>query len=196
MSTSDPPWITPLVKYLLRKKKRAADKDHVHKAEDLSSKFYKLIGENRKNCGKNGAQGSLHWWRKKITLRKQKPRAILEMNFLLVLHCNDYFGDLCNDENYVKPVPLEVIVETHPPPELQEFDVIIALSKIKKTATGPYGLPSWVWRDNCTTLAPVVTALWNKSVFSYTWSTAWKEANINPLLKVDTPVQHSDFQAN
>ena len=130
MSSSDPPWITPLVKYLLRRKKRAADKGHVHKAEDLSSKVYKLIGENRKNCGKNGAQGSLHWWRKKITLRKQKPRAILKMNFLLVLHCNDYFGDLCNDENYVKPVPLEVIVETHPPPELQEFDVIIALSKI------------------------------------------------------------------
>ena len=29
--------------------------------------------------------------------------------------------------------------ETHPPPELQEFDVMVALSKIKKTATGPDG---------------------------------------------------------
>ena len=56
--------------------------------------------------------------------------------------------------------------ETHPPPELQEFDVMVALSKIKKTATGPDGLPFWVWRDNCTTLAPVVTALWNKSLSS------------------------------
>ena len=66
MSSRDPPWITPLVKYLLRKTKRAADKGHVHKAEDLSLKFHKLIGENRKKCGRNGAQGSLHWWRRDV----------------------------------------------------------------------------------------------------------------------------------
>ena len=64
--------------------------------------------------------------------------------------------------------------------------MMVALSKYKKTATGPDGLPFWVWRDNCTTLAPVVTALWNKSLSSYTRPTAWKEANINPLPKVDT----------
>ena len=59
MSSHDPPWITPLVKYLLRKKKRAADRAAV----------YKLIG---KNGGRNGAEGSLHWWRRvdKITLRE------------------------------------------------------------------------------------------------------------------------------
>ena len=76
----------------------------------------------------------------------------------------------------------------------QEFDVMMALFKIKKTATGPDGLPFWVWRDNCTTLAPVVTALWNKSLSSYTWPTAWKGANINPLPKVATPVQYSVFR--
>ena len=36
MSASDHSLITPLVKYLLRKKKRAADKGHIHKVEDLS----------------------------------------------------------------------------------------------------------------------------------------------------------------
>ena len=130
MSSRDPPWITPLVKYLLRKKKRAGDKGDVHKVGDLSSKVYKLIGENRKNWGKNGAQGSLHWWRRvdNITLRKQKSHPYLENEFLVGL--NDYFGDLCNDENYVKPVPLEVNPETNPPPKLQEFDVMLALSRI------------------------------------------------------------------
>ena len=84
MSSCDPPWITPLVKYLLRKKKRVADRGHTHKAEDLSSKVYKLIGENRKNLGRNGAPGSLHWWRRvdKITLRKEKPHSYLEHEFL------------------------------------------------------------------------------------------------------------------
>ena len=169
MSSRDPPWITPPFKYLLRKKKRATDNGHVHKVEDLSSKVYKLIGENRKNRGRSGAQGSLPWWRRvdEITLRKQQSQPYLENEFLAGL--NDYFGDLCNDENYVKPVPLEVNPETHPPPELQEFAVMMALSKLKKPAIGPDGLPFWVWRDNCTTLGPVVNALWNKSLSSYTW---------------------------
>ncbi|KAK2550344.1 hypothetical protein P5673_029044 [Acropora cervicornis] len=115
MSSRDPLWITSLVKYLLTKKEIAAEKGHVHKVEDLSSKVFKLIGENRKN------------W---------------EKEFLAGL--NDYFGDLCNDENYVKPVPLRVNPETHPPPELQDFDVMTASSKLKKTAIGPDGLPFWV----------------------------------------------------
>ena len=38
-----------------------------------------------------------------------------------------------------------------------------------------------------------MTALWNKPMSSYTWPTAWKEAKINPLLNVDTPVQYLDF---
>ena len=69
----------------------------------------------------------------KITLRKQKSQPYLENKFLACLY--DYFGDLCNDENYVKSVPLEVNPKTHPPPELQEFDVMVALSKIKKKKT-------------------------------------------------------------
>ena len=76
MSSSDPPWITPPFKYLLRKKTRATDNGHVHKVGDLSSKVYKLIGENRKNWGRSGAQGSLRWWRRvdEITLRKLKSQ--------------------------------------------------------------------------------------------------------------------------
>ena len=39
-------------------------------------------------------------------------------------------------------MPLEVNPETHPPPRLKEFDVMMALFKIrKKTTTGLDGLP-------------------------------------------------------
>ena len=81
MSSRYPPWITALVKYLLRKKKRAAGRAAV----------CKLIG---KNWGRNGAEGSSHWWRRadKITLRKQKSQPYLENEFLAGLY--DYFGDL------------------------------------------------------------------------------------------------------
>ena len=66
------------------------------------------------------------------------------------------------------------------------------LSKIKKTASGPDGIPYWVWRDNALLLAPVVTFIWNLFLYSYTWPEAWKESNISPLSKVDIPSQHQD----
>ena len=72
--------------------------------------------------------------------------------------------------------------------------VMLALSKIKKTASEPDNILYWVWRDNALLLAPVVTFIWNLSLCSYTWPEAWKESNISPLPKVDTPSQHQKFR--
>ena len=128
----------------------------------------------------------------KITLRKQKSQPYLENEFLAGLY--DYFGDLCNDENYVKPVPLEVNPKTHPPPELQEFDVMMALSKIKKKTLlalmGCHlGLEGQLHNPSSCGDCSVqqVSVLLDRP-------TAWKEPNINPCPKVDTPVQYSDFR--
>ena len=40
----------------------------------------------------------------------------------------------------------------------------------------------------------MVTTLWSKFLSSYTWPTAWKGVNINPLPKVANPVQYSGFR--
>ena len=95
--------------------------------------------------------------------------------------------------NYVKPVPLEVNTETHPPPELQEFKVILALFRIQKQL-----LPLLVTILGQERQLPKPSfsgdALWNKSLSSQTCSTGWKEANINSLPKVDIPLQHPNFR--
>ena len=39
----------------------------------------------------------------------------------------------------------------------------------------------------------MVTFIWNLSLCSYTWPKAWKECNVSPPPKVDTPLQHQDF---
>ena len=70
----------------------------------------------------------------------------------------------------------------------------MSLASIKKTALGPDEIPYWVWRDYAAELTPVVLYLWNLSLCSQTWPCAWKEANIDPLPKVDIPVQDSDYR--
>ena len=71
---------------------------------------------------------------------------------------------------------------------MSSTQVFNALSKIKKTVTGPDGLPFWAWEENVVVLIPVIKIIWNLSLTIQTWPNAWKEANVIPLPKVDTPV--------
>ena len=82
-----------------------------------------------------------------ITLRKLQSLPFLDKEFLANL--NNFFGDLCFDDQYSEPTPLVIDYETHPPPMLREHDVLLALAKIKKTASGPGCIPYWMWKNNC-----------------------------------------------
>lgn len=47
LSTRDPPWVTPLVKFLIKKRSRAATSGNTSKIKEFSTKISKLIAENR-----------------------------------------------------------------------------------------------------------------------------------------------------
>ena len=68
------------------------------------------------------------------------------------------------------------------------------LVDVKKTATGPDNLPYWIWKDCAELLTPVVTHVWNLSLSTHTWPDSWKRANVNPLPKVDMPLEDSDYR--
>ena len=53
---------------------------------------------------------------------------------------------------------------------------------------------SRVWKENAAILAPAVQAIWNLSLSTQRWPSAWKQANVYPLPKVDIPVQPQDFR--
>ena len=94
-----------------------------------------------------------------ISLQKRKPQLVLNVNFLEGL--NDFFGNLCHDSEYVEPDYVDIDPGTVIAPVLDEYQVMLALSKIKKSARGPDGIPHWVWKTNADILAPVISAIWN-----------------------------------
>ncbi|XP_022783347.1 uncharacterized protein LOC111324117 [Stylophora pistillata] len=124
-------------------------------------------------------------------MRKDKSSCEPDKDFIIGL--NDYFGDICFDREYSEPVPAEIDANT-PAPQLSIFQVFIALSRIKHTATGPDGIPFRIWKDYVEIFTPVIVNLWNMSLARQIWPSRWKEANINPLPKVKTPVEYADFR--
>ena len=97
------------------------------------------------------------------------------------------------DNNYVRPTPIP-IVHNMPLPQLSLAQVYHTLSRIKRTATGPDGIPFLVWKEHAAIFTPVIEALWNRSLATQSWPKRWKEANINPLPKVDVPTEYANFR--
>lgn len=53
-------------------------------------------------------------------------------------------------------------------PVLNEYQVILALSKMKKSAPDPDGILHWVWKEHADIIAPVITAIWKLSLKKHT----------------------------
>ena len=86
--------------------------------------------------------------------------------------------------NYIAPVDVVVGSEIEVP-EIPERLVWESLSNITRTATGPDGIPFWVWKEHVEILTPIVSDIWNLSLRTHTWPMSWKRSNINPRPKVD-----------
>ena len=77
--------------------------------------------------------------------------------------------------------------------KFDKFELFVALSNAKRTATGPDEIPFWIWKDYADVFAPVITTIWNDSLRNSEWPTSWREANVQPLPKVETPIECSHF---
>ena len=126
-----------------------------------------------------------------MMLRRKKSSCNLDQQSIPWL--NDYFGELCFDRNYAKPILAETDFNI-PVPHLPAAQVFRALSTTKRTTTGPDGIPFWVWKDLAAIFTPVIDTLWNMSLAQQSWPSCWKEVNINPLAKVDILEAYADFR--
>ena len=171
---------------MLKNRSKAASRGKEAKTKELTVRISGIIAENRKNWGKSDTRGSQNWWRKVDNI------SVLDNSFLEGL--NNYFGHLCCNSEYVEPAMVQLDPGSATTPTLDEYQVMLVLSKIKKSAARPDGIHHWVWKDNAQQLAPVITAVWNLSLRRHTWPLAWKQANINPLPKLDTPIEYQDFR--
>ena len=69
-----------------------------------------------------------------------------------------------------------------------------ALTKLKRTVTGPDNIAFWIWKDHAEPSTPVITQVWDLSLSTHSWLGSWKRASIKPLRKVDFPKADSDYR--
>ena len=191
MSSRDPSWMTPLVKCMLRTKSKLSI-NCGERLKTLNHRISEVICENRKNP--RTLTGSRDWWKQvDSTSQRRTNHTHICLDDESLNQLNDYFGELCYDDVYERPA--DVVVPEHVTvPEISERQIWENLRKLKRTATGPDEIPSWMWREHAELLTPVIAHIWNLSLATQTWPKSWKRAHINPLPKVDVPLENSDFR--
>ena len=143
MSSRDPPFMSPLVKHLLKRRQallRKGGQKQNPNVTILQERINKLIRENQLQAVKHESnkhdKGTRSWWStiNSITGRKSissitDPASI-----------NEYFGKINTDPDYSPPEMLNIPEGTRVP-SFTVHEVTQALINIKRTSSGPDDLP-------------------------------------------------------
>ena len=181
-SSRSSPYMTPLIKYLCRKRNKHIKKRHKY---DLQERLNNLIRKNQAQSirqeNRKYETGSKKLWDTvhQITGRKRGTQ-----NFLSILSpsaINQYFKEINTDPAYSIPQRIPMPPGTRIP-ALEVYTIQRFLTRQKRTAPGPGGLPHWMWRDFSHLLVPVITTLFNRS-FEQFVPCHWKLANVTPIPK-------------
>ena len=185
-SSRDPPFMSPLVKHLLKQRKRAIQKSDSESHARLQDQINKLIRENQLNAvkqeNKNQKTGSKQWWSNvnSITGRNNRSRSVSAA--FDPSEINVYFQSINSDPQYAAPEPVEIPDGTRVP-SLSINTTLHLLQNLKRTASGPDDLPYWFWKEFAFELAPTITNIFNTSLKLSKVPKMWKHANVLPVPK-------------
>ena len=185
VSSRDPPFLSPIVKHLLKLRKNAVNKRDNECSHRLQEKINKLIRVNQlkavKQENKIRDRGSKRWWSlvNKITGRGNSEVPLSHIDPKVI---NEHFQTINTDPDYVAPQPLHIPDGTRVP-ELSVYSVCKLLLKQKRTTSGPDELPYWFWNTYAYDIAPVITTIFNTSIKLGIVPDEWKLANLLPIPK-------------
>lgn len=191
ITNCDPPFITPEIKSLLRKKNELMRSNKIEQASAIGLKVGKLIARrNSSKLAHISAGGSSMWDEvRKLTANTKHcslPTSISAQSL------NTYYASVSTDPCYLPPA--SKLSALHPDDPITEFAVFKLLDKLQSTASGPDDLPFWFLRTAAPIITRSLTYLINLSLNSSSVPTQWKAAVIHPIPKISSPLEPSHMR--
>ena len=198
ITTSDPPFVTPVVKRMLRKKNALMRSGKVEKAAALSKKIGDAIKKHNTAEFSNVdvLSDSKNIWAK-VRQLTGRSKATIDENLNSVVTAdllNKHYACISTDDEYKAP-RYKRTVNTQSVSELvTEWRVFKMLEALRPTATGLDGLPSWFLKVGAPFFAAPIADMFNLSLSSSTVPKQWKAASITPVPKIPKPLTPSDYR--
>ena len=180
MSSRDPPYMSPLLKYLLRKKHRMCPGPQMR---EINARIHTEMLNSLRRKGLR--KGSKNWWDQVnyVAGRGRTPQLPFEFDCEGI---NKAFCDIATtDETFVHKLSQSKAVL-----EVSLHPVYIGLRSLKQTATGCDGISVKFLREFAHILADHVHYLFNLSLECRTVPSIWNSANVVPLAKTSPNSMH------
>ena len=160
MSSRDPSWITPKIKWLINKKKLAVRKKQYAKEEQ----YDKRIKTARIKALRQ--HGSKAWWDSidTMTHRKHERKKLVDQAFTPAQLNEDLAMRCALKRNEVREMPPHFQLEGHEVPNLSLHEVADVIRNCKRTASGPSNIPYFLFKDYWDILAQHFHYVWNLSL--------------------------------
>ena len=194
LSSRDPPFMTPTLKFMLRDKNYLMNAGKIEKANALATKIGAMITHNNAawlmDCDPGVAGGAKAMWDKvnEITGNKARVRATPPDAAVL----NAHYAATSTDPNYTAPLRKSSCAPLGNWPS--EPAVFYALEHLKKSAPGLDGLPVWFLRLAAPGISRPLSYLYRLSLNESQVPSQWKSACITPVPKIPAATQCSDFR--
>lgn len=199
LSHKDPPYFTPLVKSLLRKRNRFRRAGRLAEAAELADKINRLIAEiqGRSLARLTEATPKQLWAAVKPNRHNSRAGAELLIDADAV---NAFFANIATDIYYTvdNVIRFKQDIGTDQGQYTDEYvtcyQVERMLRTLKSTAPGYDMLPSWLFRSCSYELASPIAHIYNCSIHSGSVPNPWRTALVTPVPKIPHPVSLSDFR--
>lgn len=192
ITSRDPPFMTPQIKLLLRRKNRLMHAGKIEMAQNISVQVQKLISKQNSSIFKfTDGFSCKELWDKVNGKRKCFTDNSFKFN---AEELNEHFCSVSQDPDYELPSLKLSCDAEFLNNNIQPWTVHKLLSSLKATASGIDELPYWFLKIGALYFSEPVTKLYNLSIKSMTVPLQWKTAVISPINKVTNPSSCSDFR--
>jgi hypothetical protein len=198
ITTSDPPYVTPVVKRMLRKKNALMRSGKVEQAAALSKKIGDAIKAHNTAEFSNVdvLSDNRNVWAKvrQLTGRSKAGTDENQTSAVTADLLNVHYASISTDSDYKAPLPKSTANSRSTSELITEWRVFNMLEALRPTATGLDELPAWFLKIGAPFFAAPIADMFNLSMTSSVVPKQWKAASISPVPKISKPLTPADYR--
>ena len=182
----EPPFMTPVIKHLLRRRNKLFQQGRTEAASALSERINNLITRRNTLMFEKTKRGSRELWSCVNRLRGENREHTLADSNITASSLNQHYATISTDQDYTPPLCKLTVTDTTKP-FFEEYSIFQMLEAIGQTAAGPDEIMWWFLKGAAIGLATPISYLFNQSVgFAYI-PPQWKKALLHQCLKLPNP---------
>lgn len=196
ITSTDPPYITPSVKYMLRLKNKMMRAGKVGQATALAAKIGGAIKmfNSAEMTRTDVLTDPKNMWDKVRQLTGRSKNKVSVNPELTASKLNSHYAAISTDADYRAPGIKQTANNEDTPSQVSEWQVFRILDGLKRTATGLDGIPAWFLKIGAPFLAGPIAEMINQSLSTGVVPIQWKTAYILPVAKIAAPLHPSDYR--